>query len=174
MTKKQCLNFKVYIYGKNKNYFVKKFKNKLRYECFKNLQIALNKIISALQIMHYDDPDYVHDKALSGDFFQEFMRRQLNDLSHWNNWFLPQHQFLSPKTHYWKYEWGFGKKFRGWVYDKTGIEIKLQEVNYASICPTEVKTQKTSLYNLSRRSKKNIKEFYKKDYHELKYNWWLF
>ena len=45
MTKKQCLNFKAYIYGKNKNYFVKKLKNKLRYEHFKNLQFALKKII---------------------------------------------------------------------------------------------------------------------------------
>ena len=45
MTKKQCLNFKAYIYGKNKNYFVKKLKNKLRYEHFKNLQLALKEII---------------------------------------------------------------------------------------------------------------------------------
>jgi hypothetical protein len=134
----------------------------------------LNKIISAVKIMHYDEPDYDHDKALSGDFFQEFMRRQLNNHSRGNNWFLPQHQFLSPKTHYWKYEWGFGKKFKRWVYDKTGIEIKPQEVTYTSISPIEVKTQKTSIYNLSRRSKKNIKEFYKKDYEHLKYDGWLF
>ena len=45
MTKKQCLNFKAYIYGKNKNYFIKKLKNKLRYEYFDNLQNALKKII---------------------------------------------------------------------------------------------------------------------------------
>jgi len=45
MTKKQCLNFKAFIYGKNKNYFVKKLKNKLRYEHFKNLQLALKEII---------------------------------------------------------------------------------------------------------------------------------
>ena len=30
MTKKECLNFKAYIYGKNKNYFIKKLKNKLQ------------------------------------------------------------------------------------------------------------------------------------------------
>ena len=45
MTKKECLNFKAYIYGKNKNYFIKKLKNKLQYEHFKNLQSALKKII---------------------------------------------------------------------------------------------------------------------------------
>ena len=45
MTKKECLNFKAYIYGKNKNYFINKLKNKLQYEHFKNLQSALKKII---------------------------------------------------------------------------------------------------------------------------------
>ncbi len=45
LTKKQCLNFKAYIYGKNKNFFVKELKNKLRYEHFHNIQSALKKII---------------------------------------------------------------------------------------------------------------------------------
>ena len=45
LTKKQCLNYKAYIYGKNKNYFIKKLKNKLEYEHFENLQSALKKII---------------------------------------------------------------------------------------------------------------------------------
>ena len=45
MTKKECLNFKAYIYGKNKNYFIKKLKNKLQYEHFKNLQSALKKTL---------------------------------------------------------------------------------------------------------------------------------
>ena len=45
LTKKQCFNFKAYIYGKNKNYFVKQLKNKLRCEYFDKLQSALKKII---------------------------------------------------------------------------------------------------------------------------------
>ena len=44
MTKKKCLNFKAYIYGKNKNYFIKELKNKLKYEYFENLQKAVKKI----------------------------------------------------------------------------------------------------------------------------------
>jgi len=50
MTKKQCLNFKAYIYGKNKNYFIKELKNKLRYEYFENLQSALKKIIFDIKL----------------------------------------------------------------------------------------------------------------------------
>ncbi len=45
MTKKQCKNFKAYIYGKNKFFFIKQLKSKLRYESFQNMRSALKKII---------------------------------------------------------------------------------------------------------------------------------
>ena len=45
MTKKQCKNFKAYIYGKNKIFFIKQLKSKLRYESFQNMRSALKKII---------------------------------------------------------------------------------------------------------------------------------
>ncbi len=45
MSKKKCINFKAYIYGKNKNHFIKILKNKIRYEYFKNLKSALKKTI---------------------------------------------------------------------------------------------------------------------------------
>ena len=45
MTKKDCINFKVYIYGKNRNYFIKQLKNKMDYQSFNYLRDALKKII---------------------------------------------------------------------------------------------------------------------------------
>ena len=45
MTKKDCINFKVYIYGKNKNHFIKQLKNKIDYQSFNHLKDALKKII---------------------------------------------------------------------------------------------------------------------------------
>ena len=45
MTKKDCINFKVYIYGKNRNYFIKQLKNKMNYQSFNYLKDALKKII---------------------------------------------------------------------------------------------------------------------------------
>jgi len=45
MSKNQCSNFKAYIFGKNKNYFIRELKNKVSYECFNNLKEALKKII---------------------------------------------------------------------------------------------------------------------------------
>ena len=44
MAKKDCINFKVYIYGKNRNYFVKQLKNKMDYQSFHYLKDALKKI----------------------------------------------------------------------------------------------------------------------------------
>ena len=45
MSKKECLNFKAYIFGKNKSYFIKQFKKKINFKCFDNLEQTLKKII---------------------------------------------------------------------------------------------------------------------------------
>ena len=50
MTKKDCINFKVYIYGKNKNHFIKQLKNKIDYQFFNHLKDALKKIIFDIKI----------------------------------------------------------------------------------------------------------------------------
>ena len=43
MSKNQCSNFKAYIFGKNKNSFIKELKNKINYEYFDDLQQTLKK-----------------------------------------------------------------------------------------------------------------------------------
>jgi len=45
MSKKRCSNFKAYIFGKNKNSFIKELKKKMNYEYFDNLKQTLKKII---------------------------------------------------------------------------------------------------------------------------------
>ncbi len=45
MPKNQCLNIKAYIFGGNKNSFIKELKNKMKYEHFDDLKQALKKII---------------------------------------------------------------------------------------------------------------------------------
>ena len=45
MPKNQCSNIKAYIFGRNKNSFIKELKNKMKYEHFDNLKQALKKII---------------------------------------------------------------------------------------------------------------------------------
>ena len=49
LKKKECLNIKAYIFGKNKKFFGKKFKGKLKYLYFKDLSYALKKILLDLK-----------------------------------------------------------------------------------------------------------------------------
>ena len=43
--KNNCANFKAYIFGKNKKFFIDRFKSKLSYQIFDSLKDALEKII---------------------------------------------------------------------------------------------------------------------------------
>jgi len=45
MPKNQCSNIKAYIFGRNKNSFIKELKNKMKYEHFDDLKQVLKKII---------------------------------------------------------------------------------------------------------------------------------
>jgi len=46
LKKNECKNINAYIFGKNKNFFAKQFKNKLSFYCFKNLKEAIQKILN--------------------------------------------------------------------------------------------------------------------------------
>ena len=50
MSKNQCSNFKAYIFGKNKNSFIKELNNKINYEYFNDLQQTLKKIILDIKL----------------------------------------------------------------------------------------------------------------------------
>ena len=84
MTKKECLNFKAYIYGRNKNYFIKKLKKKLQYEYFKNLQSALKKIIFDIKSkkIKFHSTILFSPSAASFDTYKNFEERgkKFNDL----------------------------------------------------------------------------------------------
>ena len=45
LKKSECKNINAYIFGKNKSFFVKQFKNKLSFYCFKDLEVAIKKIL---------------------------------------------------------------------------------------------------------------------------------
>jgi UDP-N-acetylmuramoylalanine--D-glutamate ligase len=50
MSKNQCSNFKAYIFGINKNSFIKELKNKINYEHFDDLKQTLKKIILDIKL----------------------------------------------------------------------------------------------------------------------------
>jgi UDP-N-acetylmuramoylalanine--D-glutamate ligase len=45
LSKNECKTFKVYIFGKDKKYFVKQLKNIINYQRFKNLKFLIKKIL---------------------------------------------------------------------------------------------------------------------------------
>ena len=77
MTKKDCINFKVYIYGKNKNHFIKQLKNKIDYQSFNHLKDALKKIIFDIKIEKKNEHKTIlfSPSAASFDSFKNFEDR---------------------------------------------------------------------------------------------------
>ena len=77
LTKKDCLNFKVYIFGKNKTYFIKQFKNKINLQCFNNLKDALKKIILDIKLDQKEEHKTIlfSPSAASFDSFKNFEDR---------------------------------------------------------------------------------------------------
>ena len=77
MTKKDCINFKVYIYGKNKNHFIKQLKNKIDYQSFNHLKDALKKIIFDIkrEKKNEDKTILFSPSAASFDSFKNFEDR---------------------------------------------------------------------------------------------------
>ena len=95
----------------------------------------------------------------------DFINFQIKKESSHNNWFLPQNYFTSPKTYFWKYEWGFGKKFKKWVFDKTKIELTDKNVEYEKL-----EGERKVKYSLNVKTKKYIKKYYYNDYKF--FNYW--
>ena len=77
MGKKKCINFKAYIYGKNKNHFIKILKNKIRYESFRNLESALKKTIYDIknEKSQIDNTILFSPSAASFDSYKNFEDR---------------------------------------------------------------------------------------------------
>ena len=75
MSKKECSNFKAYIFGKNKNYFIRELKNKVSYECFNNLKEALKKIILDIKLDKKYKTILFSPSAASFDDFKNFEDR---------------------------------------------------------------------------------------------------
>ena len=78
MSKNQCSNFKAYIFGKNKNFFIKELKNKINYEYFDDLKKALKKIILDIKLQKNEKEHKTilfSPSAASFDSFKNFEDR---------------------------------------------------------------------------------------------------
>lgn len=123
-----------------------------------------DKFASCIKNMYYLHKVDYNNVLCNEEEFLKFVSNEIIRSSFHNNWFLPQYKFLSPKTHIWKYEWGFGKRFRKWVYNKTQIELDDKKVTYKKF-----DGETTQEYKLDNRIRKYVKNFYKEDYRKLGY-----
>ena len=77
------------------------------------------------------------------------------------NWYRPQVDFLSEKTHVWKFEDGIGDEFSKWLSDIAGVEIKMDpEVKYKNSDESHKLDKTPALVN-------NIRELCRKDIEQL-------
>ena len=80
------------------------------------------------------------------------------------NWFRPHIDFISEKTHIWKFEWGFGNSFGVWLSDIVGVDIKMRNDMPVAKLPTDeskkVKRSAKLIDNIKSLYRKDIEQFY--------------
>jgi len=77
LSKKDSLNIKAYIFGINRNYFIRHLKNKVKSQVFKNLEQALKKIVLDIKLEKNDQHKTIlfSPSAASFDSFKNFEDR---------------------------------------------------------------------------------------------------
>lgn len=109
-------------------------------------------------------------KRMYGNDIQELMEEETYFFSMLNNfpltesvnWYRPQVDFISDKTHLWKYENGFGVDFAEWVSNILNVPFQVYDVPYKKLASDESnKLQKTD------KLIDNIRKLYRKDFEQL-------
>jgi len=129
----------------------------------------LDKFYSCIKNMHFIHKIDYNKFMTSWDKFYDFVTIQIEIQSYHNNWFLPQHKFISNKTHIWKYENGFGKNFVEWIFEKTKIKLtNIDDIKYDEFAGEFQKNNKS--YRLNKNIEKYVQIFYKQDYELFDYD----
>ena len=79
------------------------------------------------------------------------------------NWFRPQVDFISDKTHIWKFENGFGDDFASWVSDILEMDITIK----ADMKVDKLSTNETRKVKKSAKLVNNITSLYRQDIEQL-------
>jgi UDP-N-acetylmuramoylalanine--D-glutamate ligase len=77
LSKNNCKNSKAYIFGKNKNFFIKRLKNIMKYESFENLKSLTKKVFKDVEYNINQKPQtiFFSPAAASFDSFKNFEER---------------------------------------------------------------------------------------------------
>lgn len=83
-------------------------------------------------------------------------------LTEGRNWFRPQVDFLTDKTHIWKFEDGFGEEFGLWMSKILEMDFVVHNVTYEKLS-----TDETNRVQRSDKIIHNVRTFYRDDYAKL-------
>ena len=78
------------------------------------------------------------------------------------NWFRQQVDFVSDKTHVWKFENGFGKDFADWVSHIIDLPFEILDVT-----PAKLVIDETNKVVRSAKIIDNVRNFYRRDFEQL-------
>lgn len=79
------------------------------------------------------------------------------------NWYRPQVDFISEKTHIWKYENGFGEDFEEWISSILQVPFKMYDVPYKKLSYDESnKLERTDklIDNVRKLCRRDIEQLY--------------
>ena len=132
----------------------------------------IDKIWSALDIAYKRKMSPLIKNSFLNDlenksFFFDYIDYERSHESYHNNWFMPQINFISNKTHIYKFENGINHKFVFWM-NKT-LELNLsypRDRQYPKMKEEILYPEKNKI---TRKIKNNIKDYYIEDFRKFNY-----
>jgi hypothetical protein len=103
----------------------------------------------------------------SGEYFFNFIEKATRNNE--GNWFRPQSEFISDKTHIWKFEEGFGESFFSWL-ENFEIDIKIKSSPVPLNNKYDNKSYPNEWADLVHKFDKHVKKYYEKDYEKFNYS----
>lgn len=150
------------------NYYL----NADKFPNFTIIRNPIDKIWSALDIAYKRKMSpLIKDTFLKDlenkSFFFDYVDYERSHESYHNNWFMPQTNFVSHKTHIYKFENGINHRFVSWVNKTLDLNlIELKEKRYPRMKEEVLYPEKNQI---TRKIKNNIKDYYIEDFRRFKY-----
>lgn len=126
------------------------------------------KFCSAMNVIHHIHkiPIEEYYKLRDSEYLTSVLNNSRYNISYHNNWYRPQHEFVSEKTHVWKYEDGVESNFIEWLNDIFDLDLKnSDDIEYEF----EDGEKLEYIIGDDKEIEFNIREYYSKDYEIFKY-----
>jgi len=121
--------------------------------------------INFLQHIHKTSIEEYHKLKNTQHLF-DVLNNLRSNLCYYNNWYRPQNEFISDKTHIWRYENGFKNNFVEWINDTFDLDLKrYDDLEYE----LEDGEKREYIIDDDKKIESNIRKYYSKDYEFFNY-----